>query len=238
MYKCIIKLQKYIRDIMRLRRKKNLDSRLVAVDCALLAIEGDNFYFKSEEEKFNKIDYKKVFGNDNPVDLELGCGKGGFAIQMAKKYPNRNFIAVEKSSNVIVMACESAVAEKLTNLKFLNVSVENLPYYLSENSIEKIYLNFSCPFPKKTYANRRLTHHKFLRMYKTFMINNGEIIQKTDGKGLFEFSLEQFSQENFLLTDISLDLHSSDCVDNVMTEYESYFVERNEPIYRVRAVRR
>lgn len=218
-----------------MRRKSRLDERITECGEHLLITEGCDFYKKSEQEKYNIIDLKKVFGNDNPVMLEIGCGKGGFAFKIAEKYPEINFIAVEKISNVIIEACEKADREKPKNLRFMNVAAENLLYYLGEHSISVIFLNFSCPYPKYTYRNRRLTYFRYLDIYKKLLIKGGEIRLKTDNRGFFEFSLQSLSENGFILKNITLDLHAGDLTDNIETEYEKIFVAEGKPIYKLEA---
>ena len=218
-----------------MRRKSRLDERITECGEHLLITEGCDFYKKSEQEKYDIIDLKKVFGNDNPVMLEIGCGKGGFAFKIAEKYPEINFIAVEKISNVIIEACEKADREKPKNLRFMNVAAENLLYYLGEHSISVIFLNFSCPYPKYTYRNRRLTYFRYLDIYKKLLIKGGEIRLKTDNRGFFEFSLQSLSENGFILKNITLDLHAGDLTDNIETEYEKMFVAEGKPIYKLEA---
>lgn len=218
-----------------MRRKSRLDERITECGEHLLITEGCDFYKKPEQEKYDIIDLKKVFGNDNPVMLEIGCGKGGFAFKIAEKYPEINFIAVEKISNVIIEACEKADREKPKNLRFMNVAAENLLYYLSEHSISVIFLNFSCPYPKYTYRNRRLTYFRYLDIYKKLLIKGGEIRLKTDNRSFFEFSLQSLSENGFILKNITLDLHAGDLTDNIETEYEKMFVAEGKPIYKLEA---
>lgn len=218
-----------------MRRKSRLDDRITECGEHLLITEGCDFYKKPEQEKYDIIDLKKVFGNDNPVMLEIGCGKGGFAFKIAEKYPEINFIAVEKISNVIIEACEKADREKPKNLRFMNVAAENLLYYLGEHSISVIFLNFSCPYPKYTYRNRRLTYFRYLDIYKNLLIKGGEIRLKTDNRGFFEFSLQSLSENGFILKNITLDLHAGDLTDNIETEYEKMFVAEGKPIYKLEA---
>ena len=220
---------------MRMRRKSRLDERITECGEHLLITEGCDFYKKSEQEKYDIIDLKNVFGNDNPVMLEIGCGKGGFAFKIAEKYPEINFIAVEKISNVIIEACEKADREKPKNLRFMNVAAENLLYYFGEHSISVIFLNFSCPYPKYTYRNRRLTYFRYLDIYKKLLIKGGEIRLKTDNRGFFEFSLQSLSENGFILKNITLDLHAGDLTDNIETEYEKMFVAEGKPIYKLEA---
>ena len=220
---------------MRMRRKSRLDERITECGEHLLITEGCDFYKKPEQEKYDIIDLKKVFGNDNPVMLEIGCGKGGFAFKIAEKYPEINFIAVEKISNVIIEACEKADREKPKNLRFMNVAADNLLYYLGEHSISVIFLNFSCPYPKYTYRNRRPTYFRYLDIYKKLLIKGGEIRLKTDNRGFFEFSLQSLSENGFILKNITLDLHAGDLTDNIETEYEKMFVAEGKPIYKLEA---
>lgn len=219
---------------MRMRYKKHLEERMQAIAPVLLHREVEEFYRLSEEEKNFVVDPKTVFGNDNPLYLELGCGKGSFAIQSAKLHPDRNYIALEKLSNVIVVGCEQAMREQLPNLRFLNCRAENLLHYLPEHSVTEILLNFSCPFPKKTYANRRLTSPNYLALYKRLLADGGIIRQKTDDKPFFDYSLESYAENGFETFDITLDL-PADAEGNIVTEYESKFREMGKPIYAVKA---
>lgn len=220
---------------MRMRRKSNLFERLEKCNNSLLFIENEEFFTKSEQEKLHVFNLNDIFNNDNPLWLEIGCGKGQFALETAKLNPQINLIAVEKISNVILTACERAEQEKPSNCKFLNCSAENLCYYIPQNKVEKIFLNFSCPYPKFTYRNRRLTYYRFLEVYKKLLAKNGEIHLKTDNAGFFEFSLQSLSEFGFKIKNVSLDLHNSDFVGNVETEYEKLFSAQGKPIYRLEA---
>ncbi len=222
---------------MRMRRKKNLDERLAVCEASgklkIIWCEERNFQESVKDKEL--FDFEKMFGNSKPVYLEIGCGKGQFAIDHAKAYPDINILAIEKTSNVIVQAAEKAIAEGLPNLMLLRCEAEYLPKFIPQGSIERIYLNFSCPFPKKQYAHHRLTHPVFLDIYKQIMSPDCEIHQKTDNQGLFEFSLCSFSQNGFALKNVSLDLHNSSFEGNIMTEYERKFSEMGMPIYRLEA---
>lgn len=220
---------------MRMRRKSNLEDRLQNCKKSLLFIESEEFYTKTEEEKVRLFDFENIFQNDNPLWLEIGCGKGQFALETAKLNPNINLVAVEKISNVILSACERAEIENPKNCKFLNCSAENLTYYFHQNSVERIFLNFSCPYPKFTYRNRRLTYYRFLEVYKKLLTKSGEIHLKTDNRGFFEFSIESLSENGFKIKNVSLDLHNSNYENNVITEYEALFSSQGKPIYRLEA---
>ena len=220
---------------MRMRKKKYLEERLAAVSDILFIsdIEDRNFNTAILEKEY--LDLEEWFGNSNPLYLEVGCGKGRFACDFAEQNPNINLIAVEKSGNVITAACEEAKKRGLKNLKFIKCGAEYLEKYLKENSVERIFLNFSCPFPKSGYATHRLTHNRFLESYKKLLKKGGEIHQKTDNMHFFEFSLEQLSGSGFALKNVSLDLHKSGYEGNIMTEYEEKFASKGFPIYRLEA---
>lgn len=219
---------------MRMRRKRNLDARLQACGDKILYMDRDEKNFQVKDTA-SLLDYKALFGNTNPVILEIGCGKGQFAIEFAKIHPDLNVLAVEKSSNVIVDAAESAIEQGVENLIFLRGNAEYLECFIPEHSIGLIYLNFSCPFPKNTYASHRLTHKGFLEIYKKLLTTDGEIHQKTDNMHFFEFSIEQFTANGFGLKNVSLDLHNSGFEGNIMTEYETRFSQQGLPIYRLEA---
>ncbi|MBQ0083182.1 MAG: tRNA (guanosine(46)-N7)-methyltransferase TrmB [Clostridiales bacterium] len=209
---------------MRMRRKKNLEERLAACSENLFIVDKEDRDFNTALTFKDYIDINGYFGNDNPVMLEIGCGKGQFACEIASKNPDINFIAVEKSANVIVAACEKALDMGLKNLLFIKCSAEYLNSYLPDNSVSRIFLNFSCPFPKTKYACHRLTAQNFLIIYKRLMKSGAEIHVKTDNRGLFEFSIEQMSDFGLTLKNVSLDLHNSDFEGNIVTEYESKVV--------------
>lgn len=219
---------------MRMRKKKNQEERLSSLP-NLLRFTTDNLRFDGLTEK-EYLDFESLFHNSNPVHLEIGAGKGQFAIKHAKRNPEINVLAVEKIDKVILPACEAALKEGLTNLVFVNINAEYLPRYIPENSIERLYLNFSCPYPKHTYANRRLTNPFFLSIYRGFLKKNAEIHQKTDNMHFFEYSLEQLSSDGWKIKNVSLDLHNSSFEGNIVTEYEEKFVSQGKPIYRLEAV--
>ena len=220
---------------MRMRRKRNLDQRLADCKDKLFEIITDELNFEKAIQNKEYLDFDKIFGNGNPTVLEIGCGKGKFACEYAKAHPEQNVIAVEKYGNVIVEACERAIEEGIDNLYFIKGNAEYLPKYIKNGSVERIFLNFSCPFPKNKYAIHRLTHHRFLSIYRLLLCEGGEIHQKTDNMHFFEFSIEEFSQNGFALKNVSLDLHRSGFEDNIMTEYEARFSSMGMPIYRLEA---
>ena len=209
---------------MRMRKKKNCAARIER--CGDIRI--------TEPEQY-KGKWHEVFGNDNPIHIEIGCGKGAFVTGMAELHPDINFIAIEKVEDVIVMAMEKAVAKELSNVRFMDMDAERLEDFFEKGEIKRIYLNFSDPWKKNKQAKRRLTHKNFLDRYKR-VLNNGDYIWfKTDNIKLFEFSLNSFAQENFKLRNITLDLHNSGFEGNVITEYEQRFLDLGQPIYRLEA---
>lgn len=223
---------------MRMRRKKNLDERIEACREVMLYMQCQNEHANDPLSEEFFADSRKTFGNDNPLFLEIGCGKGGFAIEFARQNPDINLIAVEKTPNVLITGMEEQMKLKLPNLKFCLGQAEYLEHLFHDSTIDRIFLNFSCPFPKKSYAIHRLTHARFLEIYRKVMKENAEIHQKTDNMHFFEFSLEQLSNNGFPLKNVSLDLHNSGFEGNIMTEYEKRFTELGQPIYRLEAVNR
>ena len=225
---------------MRMRKKNNLETRITQHNDYLLLNEiglFDGRYGKNEEVKkeIKKFSLNEVFGNNNPVYLEIGCGKGGFAVQLAKNNPDINVLELEVIRNVIIVGLEKAETLGLKNLKFINCRAEHLTSYFEESVFDRIYLNFSCPYPKNTYANRRLTAPAFLEVYKKVLKKGCEIHQKTDNQKLFEFSIENLSRAGFTLKNVSLDLHKSNFEGNIITEYEQKFISQGLPIYRLEA---
>ena len=220
---------------MRMRRKKNLDERLAACGKWYLHAQIDDRNFETAPNKKEYIDLPALFGNDNPIHLEIGCGKGRFVCQSALLNPDINYIAVECNENVLVHACETAMQMNLNNVRFIDCNARYLEKYIKSNTISIIYLNFSCPYPKSTYESHRLTHKNFLGIYNSILTANGEIHQKTDNMKLFEYSIEQLSTFGFALKNVSLDLHNSGFEGNIKTEYESKFSELGQPIYRLEA---
>ena len=224
---------------MRMRKKRNFEARMEACGNLLLA-HGANGILNMKEAAENYralIDFSSVFGNNNPVALEIGCGKGGFVIATAKAQSEINFLALEKMSNVILTPMEEVKKQGVENIRFLNIRAECLPCYIPEKSLDCIYLNFSTPLPKLGYATQRLTHRNFLETYKKLLKDGGKILQKTDDRDFFDFSLEEYKACGFKLCNVTYNLHENGNPDwNIVTEYESKWVERGLPIHRVEAV--
>lgn len=182
--------------------------------------------------------WKELFGNSNPIHVEFGCGKGGFITQLAARNPQINYIAAERAETVVYKACKKANESEDTpsNLRFLYFDVHNCKEIFENGEVERIYLNFSDPWPKKRHAERRLTYRGFLERYSCILAKGGELHLKTDNKGLFAFSIEEFSASNWLMKNVTLDLHNSDMEDNIMTEYEKKFSEMGFTINRLEAI--
>lgn len=221
---------------MRMRKKRNLESRVEACKEVNLGWLQDYASEMRGEAAPEKITAEKVFGNSNPIHLEIGCGKGQFAEEIARQNPDINYIAVEQNLNVLVTAMERTKANGTKNLRYLMGMAEYLEKSFEPNSVQRIYLNFSCPFPKNAYAKHRLTHKNFLSIYKNILTPDGVIYQKTDNSPFFEFSLNSYCESDFKLRNITFDLHNSKIEGNIITEYEAKFMALGCPIYYVEAI--
>ncbi|MGA5692222.1 tRNA (guanosine(46)-N7)-methyltransferase TrmB [Cytobacillus pseudoceanisediminis] len=188
-------------------------------------------YVISEPEKY-KGKWKEAFDKDQPLHIEIGTGKGRFITGMAKANPEINYIGIELADSVIITALDRIIEDELPNVKLLNVNANDLRDYFEKGEVDRVYLNFSDPWPKKRHAKRRLTYKSFLEIYENILGHKGEIHFKTDNQGLFESSLMSFSEYGMLLTFVSLDLHNSDYEGNIMTEYEEKFSSRGSRIFR------
>jgi tRNA (guanine-N7-)-methyltransferase len=205
---------------MRLRKLKNVDERLQArTDLVVFAPE--NYRGKWREQ----------FHNDNPIYLEIGMGKGKFIIENALRYPDINFIGLEKEKSVLVKAVEK-VEVRPSNLLMISADAVNILNMFAEKEITKIFLNFSDPWPKSRHTKRRLTYSSNLDNYQKILIDEGTIAFKTDNRHLFEYSLTSFTSQGFQMVDLSLNLHE-DKDDIITTEYEDRFTEKGNIIYFV-----
>jgi len=177
---------------------------------------------------------KEYFDNDNPICLEIGCGKGRFVSEASRLNPDINFIAIERDPMILAAAARKADENGACSLAFLLMDADALLELFRPGDIHKLYINFCDPWPgKKKRAKRRLTHEKYLTMYEELAIP--ELHFKTDNRPLFEFSIESFSQRGWLIKNVSLDLHASGMESNIMTEYEEKFSSIGMPIYRLEA---
>ena len=209
---------------MRMRKKKNVQQRIEKCD---------GYFIQNPTEYKGK--WKELFGNDNPIQIEVGCGKGNFISGMALAHPDINYIAVEVCIDVMVIAIEKAYEKSIPNVKYINVDARLLSECFADGECDRVYLNFSDPWPKSGHYKRRLTYKDFLEIYRRILKTSGEIHFKTDNMHLFEFSICSFAQNNFKLKNLSLDLHNSNFEGNIMTEYEQRFSELGQPIYRLEA---
>ena len=213
---------------MRMRKKKNLDARLAA--CAAVM---------EENPTARRGAWRALFGNENPIHLEIGCGKGRFVLEMARRWPGVNFIAIEREEGALIMATERAVQEALPNLRFLSFDAAALAEIFAPGEVDRIYLNFSDPWPPNRQRRRRLTHADYLDVYDHILREDGDVCFKTDNQRLFEWSLASICEYGWLIQNISLDLHHSAWAEeNVMTEYEEKFSAQGFRIYRLEARRR
>ncbi len=214
-----------------MHKKAHLEERIEACADLVTIANLEEKNMKRAATLKEELNFNKVFGNSNPVCLEIGCGKGRFVCEMAKKHPDKNFLACEKISNVLIEALEAAKGEGLKNVHFLNCAAEVLQKYIPEGSVEKVYLNFSNPLPKEGYKKQRLTHPKFLNIYSSLLADGGEIIQKTDDRDFYAFSLESYKDAGYEI--LSVD-ENYDCGgDDVETEHERKFKDAGKNIYRI-----
>lgn len=196
-------------------------------------IAESRFTIKNETEYKGK--WSRVFENDNPVHIEIGMGKGQFIMTLAEENPDINYVGIEKYSSVLVRAIEKQEEKDLPNLFFIRMDAENISDVFAAGEVQRIYLNFSDPWPKDRHAKRRLTSLQFLERYEKILDRKGHVIFKTDNKDLFDFSLEQVREApHWTLLNYTYDLHHSEyVVGNIMTEYETRFVEKGNAICRM-----
>lgn len=209
---------------MRLRNIKN--AKDIVNNCPLVIKDSEHY-----KGKFNNL-----FGNDNPIELEIGMGKGDFLIDKALKNPNINFIGVEMYESVLCRAIQKLECLDIKNIRVICIDAIELGNVF-DHEINKIYLNFSDPWPKKRHAKRRLTSHRFLDVYENIFNGDAVIEQKTDNVGLFESSIVSLSTYGYKIEEISLDLHSTD-KENSETEYEKKFVSQGIKINYLRAIKK
>lgn len=209
---------------MRLKHVKNADN-----------IIKEGIYYIDNPKEY-KGRWNEVFNNDNPIYIEIGMGKGDFIIENACKYPNINFIGIEKFDSVIVRAIQKSNELELSNLKLIRMDALEIDLVF-DKEISRIYLNFSDPWPKERHAKRRLTSPIFLSKYDKIFKNNPNIIMKTDNNNLFEYSVESLCEYGYKMTYITRDLYNEDICDNIPTEYEKKFVSRGIKINKFNAIK-
>ena len=200
---------------MRLRNVKNKEE--IMKESKLLILNNKDYIGK----------WNKLFDNNNPIYIEIGMGKGDFILGNALKYPDINFIGIEKYDSIIARAIQKI--ESLdpipNNLRLIRMDAKEIDEVFKKE-VDRIYLNFSDPWPKKRHAERRLTSNTFLKKYDSIFKKDKEIIMKTDNINLFEYSLETLSLNGYSFEKVSCDLHNSDVIDNIMTEYEKKFTQK------------
>lgn len=206
---------------MRMRKKKNLVPRMERCDACYVR---DPYALSGKWRE-------TLMPAAREIRLELGCGKGRFTAGIAKAEPDVLFIAVERVPDAMVIAMERCVAEGLHNVFFVDADADLLPDFFLSNEVDRIYINFCDPWPSKRHAKRRLTHGNFLKLYRNVMKVGGQIHFKTDNQGLFEFSVEEFPQFGFVLSEVTRNLHEFGPV-GVMTDYEAKFHGLGQPINR------
>ncbi|MBP3603064.1 MAG: tRNA (guanosine(46)-N7)-methyltransferase TrmB [Lachnospiraceae bacterium] len=188
--------------------------------------------FVIHDEQKQKGKWKNIFGNENEIHIEIGMGKGKFIYEMARRNPGINYIGIEKYSSVLLRAVQKMQQEPLPNLKFIRMDAEEIAEVFAENEVDKIYLNFSDPWPKDRHAKRRLPSKEFLARYNQFLKKDGFLEFKTDNRGLFDFAVEQLPEAGWKAKAVTYDLHHNEemVAGNVMTEYEEKFSSMGNPI--------
>lgn len=190
------------------------------------------------EPKNCKGKWSQKFQNENPIHIEIGMGKGKFIMELAQRNPSINYIGIEKFSSVLVRALEKQEELDMDNLYFIRMDAEYINDVFDMNEVDRIYLNFSDPWPKDRHAKRRLTSKEFFKRYHMFLKKGGWVEFKTDNRSLFDFSLEEAKFAHWELKDVTFDLHHSEYVEgNIMTEYEEKFSKAGHPIHKLIAYR-
>ncbi|MBQ3443574.1 MAG: tRNA (guanosine(46)-N7)-methyltransferase TrmB [Selenomonadaceae bacterium] len=199
---------------MRLRKKPHTDEKL-----KLFA----DFVTVGDVQPITKDSTRELY-------IELGTGKGDFITQIAERNPQINFIGLEVEATCVLAAARKVREHNLSNVRLIVFDVANIAELFAEHEVDRLYINFCDPWPKKRHAKRRLTHEKFLELYKKILKRGGEIFFKTDNRGLFDYSLEQFALAGLEVRDVTNDLHAEEPPDNIRTEYENKFSAAGVPI--------
>ncbi len=185
--------------------------------------------------------WKEIFGNGNPIHIEIGMGKGKFIHTMAKDHPYVNYVGIEKYSSVLLRAVQKMEQEELPNLRFLRMDAEGVGEVFAPGEVDRIYLNFSDPWPKDRHAKRRLPSREFLARYRRILKQGGRLEFKTDNRELFDFAVEELEPAGWKAEELTYDLHGDERLmeGNVMTEYEEKFSAMGNPIckYVIRPLR-
>lgn len=203
--------------------------RLKKVQGAKEIVENSKYTIMKMESHRGK--YKDIFNNDNPIHIEIGTGKGDFIVKMAETFPDINFIGIEKYESVLYKAINKLENKQINNLRFICMDATGIENVF-DKEIDRIYLNFSDPWPKKKHAKRRLTSENFLKKYDLIFKNENNIIMKTDNQSLFEYSVISLTNFGYKIKNISLNLHETDEF-NIETEYERKFSSKGYRIYKI-----
>ncbi|MCR5675096.1 MAG: tRNA (guanosine(46)-N7)-methyltransferase TrmB [Lachnospiraceae bacterium] len=205
--------------------------RLRNVKGAKEAVEASPFCENTPE--IRRGHWQEFFGRRGPLHLEIGCGKGRFLAEMAERYPEIDFLGIEKYTSVLYRALQKQEERQLPNLRFARMDAEILPLVFAPGEVSHIYLNFSDPWPKERHAGKRLPSADFLRRYEEVLVPYGQVAFKTDNEALFDFALSELVSAGWEAGIISRDLHADEELmrDNCMTEYEERFSAKGNPIF-------
>lgn len=197
------------------------------------AIAENRWCIPEAEETRGK--WNEIFGNDHPIHIEIGMGKGKFILALARQNPQINYIGIEKYSSVLLRGLQKMEEEPLGNIRFVRMDAENICDMFDRDEVARIYLNFSDPWPKDRHAKRRLTSRQFLSLYQNILKRDGVIEFKTDNVNLFDFSLEEVKEAGWRLVAFTRDLHHDETMNqgNIMTEYEERFSAKGNPIHKL-----
>ncbi|MBD5552448.1 MAG: tRNA (guanosine(46)-N7)-methyltransferase TrmB [Lachnospiraceae bacterium] len=196
------------------------------------AIGNSEYVIPEENECAGK--WKEIFGNEQPVHIEIGTGKGRFLMELAEKHPEINYVGIEKYSSVLLRAIQKMEENPLPNVRFIRMEAEHILRYFEKGEVGRVYLNFSDPWPKERHAKRRLVSREFLDRYRVLLKPDGHLEFKTDNKDLFDFGVEQTEPAHWEIIEITYDLHHDEKMNagNIMTEYEERFSSKGNPIYK------
>lgn len=210
--------------------------RLRHIPGAEQMIEESPYVIQKPEERKGK--WHEIFGNHNPIYIEVGMGKGKFIMELARTNPDINYIGIERYSTVMLKALQKREQLQLSNIYFMCVDAKNMAEIFEPGEVARIYLNFSDPWPKDRHAKRRLTSPQFMEVYDKILSKDGRVEFKTDNRGLFDYSLESVPEAGWKILEATFDLHHSEMAEgNVMTEYETKFAAEGKPICKLTAVR-
>lgn len=203
------------------------------------AIGASEYVIPEESECAGK--WRELFGNENPIHVEIGTGKGRFLMELAKVHPEISYVGIEKYSSVLLRAIQKMEEEPLSNVKFIRMEAEHILRYFAKGEVDRIYLNFSDPWPKERHAKRRLVSREFLDRYRALLKDKGHLEFKTDNRDLFDFGVEETEPAKWGIMEITYDLHHDEKMNrgNIMTEYEERFSSMGNPIckYVIRPLR-